>query len=274
MAAGILILINAAALGVVARWDPGFMPKLPGSSSTDPMFLYTLSAVGLILGVIVLIGAMMQRLRPANKKAWGVITIIFSIPSVIMGGGFIIGFILGIIGGAKALSKPKLQSTKTKISFLKMSDDAKIMRIEGAGPKIMAPMFITFIITALLSYIYRPTFDYPSPSIVVVVIGALFLAVGGPFWLAAVGLFLRAWNKEKLETHGPFAVMLNPIYSSFIIFVIPGMSLVLNWWPILLTSVVMYAAQRIFIHKEDQALREKFGSEYEDYRRKVLIKFL
>ena len=31
--------------------------------------------------------------------------IVFSIPSVIMGGGFIIGFILGIIGGAKAISK-------------------------------------------------------------------------------------------------------------------------------------------------------------------------
>jgi protein-S-isoprenylcysteine O-methyltransferase Ste14 len=267
-------LINAAALGVVARWDPGFMPTLPGSSGTDPMVLYTLSAVGLVLGAILLIGGMMQRLRPANKKAWGLITIIFSIPSVIMGGGFIIGFILGTIGGAKALSKPKLQSTKKRIPFLKMSDDAKIMRIEGAGPKIMAPLFITFIITALLSYIYRPTFDYPILNIVVLAIGALFLAAGVPFWIASVGLFLGAWNKEKLETHGPFAVMLNPIYSSFIVFVIPGISLVLNWWPILLTSVVTYAAQRIFIHEEDNALREKFGSQYEEYRRKVLIKFL
>ena len=51
LAAGILILINAAALGVVARWDPGFMPKLPGSSGTDPMLLHTLSAVGLFLGL-------------------------------------------------------------------------------------------------------------------------------------------------------------------------------------------------------------------------------
>jgi hypothetical protein len=33
---------------------------------------------------------------------------VFSIPSVITGGGFIIGFILGIIGGKLALSgKPK-----------------------------------------------------------------------------------------------------------------------------------------------------------------------
>jgi hypothetical protein len=35
----------------------------------------------------------------------GIMIIIFSIPSVIMGGGFIVGFILGIIGGKLALSR-------------------------------------------------------------------------------------------------------------------------------------------------------------------------
>jgi len=57
-----------------------------------------------------LFGAIMLRVKPGNKKAWGVVVIVFSIPSVITGGGFIIGFILGIIGGAKATSwKPKNQ---------------------------------------------------------------------------------------------------------------------------------------------------------------------
>ncbi len=43
---------------------------------------------------------------------------------------------------------------------------------------------------------------------------------------------------------------------------------------ILLTSVIMYAAQRMFIRDEDDALQEKFGGQYEEYRKKVLIKFL
>ena len=81
------------------------MPTLPGSSGTDPMVLYTLSLVGLVLGVIVLIGGVMQHLRPANKRAWAMMTIVFSVPSVIMGGGFIIGFILGILGGISAFRK-------------------------------------------------------------------------------------------------------------------------------------------------------------------------
>jgi hypothetical protein len=43
--------------------------------------------------------------------------IVFSIPSVITGGGFLIGFILGIIGGALALSsKPEMQATKPETS--------------------------------------------------------------------------------------------------------------------------------------------------------------
>jgi hypothetical protein len=102
---GILILINAVLLGVVAKWFIGIMPTLPGSSGNDPMLLIGLATVGLIVGVIVLLGALMLQKRPANKKTWGVMIVVFSIPSVIMGGGFIIGFILGIMGGVIAISK-------------------------------------------------------------------------------------------------------------------------------------------------------------------------
>jgi hypothetical protein len=110
--AGILILINAVALGIVAKWFIGIMPVLPGSTGNDPTLLLELASVGLICGVLVLLGTLMLNRKPANKKVWGIMIIVFSAPSVIMGGGFIIGFILGIIGGAKALSlKPKMQTT-------------------------------------------------------------------------------------------------------------------------------------------------------------------
>jgi len=63
--------------------------------------------------VLVLVGAIMLHSSPINKKAWGITVTVFSIPSVVMGGGFIIGFILGIIGGAMAFSrKPRMQATK------------------------------------------------------------------------------------------------------------------------------------------------------------------
>jgi protein-S-isoprenylcysteine O-methyltransferase Ste14 len=161
------------------------------------------------------------------------------------------------------------------MSMKQQADSAKRMRIEGAGPKIMAPLFVAFAITAWISYAYRPTFDYPLvPAEWTLALGALFLLVGVPFWLLSTGMFLIAYFRGRLETRGPFAVMPNPIYGSWIVFVIPGISLVLNWWPILLTSVVMYVAQRMFIREEDDALRAKFGRQYEEYRNKVSIKFL
>lgn len=156
-----------------------------------------------------------------------------------------------------------------------VSKTVKKMGIEGAGPKIMAPLFVTFAITAWISYTYQPTFDFPLvPAGWTLALGALFLVVGVPFWLLSVALFLPAYFKGRLETRGPYAVMPNPIYGSWIVFVIPGIALVLNWWPILLTSVVMFAAHRMFIHAEDDYLRQKFGKQYEEYRKKVLIKFL
>jgi hypothetical protein len=101
--AGILIIINSTLLGIVTMWFPWIMPTLPGSSSNDTTLLYNLTIIGLVLGVIVLIGATMLHFKPAKKKLWGIIIVIFSIPSIITGGGLIIGFILGIIGGVKAI---------------------------------------------------------------------------------------------------------------------------------------------------------------------------
>ena len=103
--AGSLIICNTTLLGVATTWFPEVIPTLPGSSGNDATLLYQLTAIGLVLGVLVLIGAIMLRIKPAKKKVWGIIIVIFSIPSVITGGGLIIGFILGIIGGVLALSR-------------------------------------------------------------------------------------------------------------------------------------------------------------------------
>lgn len=102
---GILIIINAVLLGIVGKWFIGIMPILPGSSGNDPTLFLELASVGLILGILILLCAQLLHSKPAKKNAWGIMLIGFSIPSVIMGGGFIIGFILGIISGAITLSR-------------------------------------------------------------------------------------------------------------------------------------------------------------------------
>ena len=108
--AGILILSNTALLGAATTWFLWIIPILPGSSANDTTILYQLTALGLIFGVLVLLGAIMLHKKPANKKVWGIIIVLFSIPSVITGGGFLIGWILGILGGVSALRQSKIQA--------------------------------------------------------------------------------------------------------------------------------------------------------------------
>jgi hypothetical protein len=101
--AGILIIINAVSVAAAATWFPWIIPTLPGSSGNDTMILYSVAAVGMVCGFLVLCGAIMLRSNPTHWKAWGTIVLVASIPSVITGGGFIIGFILGIVGGFSVL---------------------------------------------------------------------------------------------------------------------------------------------------------------------------
>lgn len=112
--AAVLILINAGLLAVVAKWFIWIMPTLPGSSGNDPMLLLGLSAVGLVMGSTLLFGAIMLRLNPVHKRAWGAAVLVFSLPTAIMGGGLIIGFIFAIAGGALALSRKTAEKTKYK----------------------------------------------------------------------------------------------------------------------------------------------------------------
>ena len=100
--AGLLIIGNTALLAAAVRWFPEVIPVLPGSDNNASIPFTELVVIGLTLGCLVLIGASLLRINPANRKIWGSMIAVFSAPSVLTGGGFVIGFILGIIGGVKA----------------------------------------------------------------------------------------------------------------------------------------------------------------------------
>lgn len=72
-------------------------------------FMVGIMSVGIISGILVLIGAlMMYYKRSEQAKTWGIIVLIFSIIALFGGGGgFLIGTILGIIGGVLAISRAR-----------------------------------------------------------------------------------------------------------------------------------------------------------------------
>ncbi|MGC8675919.1 MAG: DUF6114 domain-containing protein [Candidatus Micrarchaeia archaeon] len=67
--------------------------------------LLSLSIVGAIAGLVLLLVAYMLHKKPQSAKTWAIIGIIFSLVSFAGNGGFIIGMILGIVAGVLALTK-------------------------------------------------------------------------------------------------------------------------------------------------------------------------
>lgn len=99
--AGILILINAVAFVGLAGLIEALGEVLP--FIVEDIFVI-LAAIGTILGIIVIIGAILIYI-PGKETIGGTIVIIVSIISIVIGGGFILGLIIGIIGGILGLRK-------------------------------------------------------------------------------------------------------------------------------------------------------------------------
>ncbi len=63
-------------------------------------YLLGFSILGLICGVIVIVASFILNLRPMDHTTWGIVILIFSALSFVSMGGWIIGAVLGIAGGA------------------------------------------------------------------------------------------------------------------------------------------------------------------------------
>ncbi len=74
-----------------------------------------LGIVTIILGIVVLLGAYLLR-KPGRERQGGITVIAFSVLSIFTGGGYLVGVLLGVIGGALALThyQPKEPPNQTK----------------------------------------------------------------------------------------------------------------------------------------------------------------
>ena len=117
---GILIILGGILFMAVSAF---ILPHLDYTNLTTPPRLTSASMpglvsgivgvmglFGLVSGVIVLLSAVMLLTNPGQRRTWGVLTLVFSVLSFIGLGGFIVGAILGIVGGILTLRwKPPTQ---------------------------------------------------------------------------------------------------------------------------------------------------------------------
>jgi hypothetical protein len=109
LVAGVLILVGGL-FGVVGWmawgwvWGGGWGMMGPMMGRWMPMWLSTFSVLGLVSGIVIVASALMLQNRPSEAKTWGTLILVFSVVSLFGMGGFLIGAILGIIGGILALT--------------------------------------------------------------------------------------------------------------------------------------------------------------------------
>lgn len=143
------------------------------------------------------------------------------------------------------------------------------MNVFGIGPRIAISGVISFVAAWQIGMRWGG-FDYWFvPHVVRIAFGIVLLAVGLYLWLDAVGLIVTRFKSGNLITEGAYRFVRNPMYSGFIVFIVPGISLLLNNLVIILSSIVMMFVFKVNIYEEEQYLRQTFGVAYEKYVSKV-----
>lgn len=126
----------------------------------------------------------------------------------------------------------------------------------------------------LLAWVWIP--HSPEPSLARIA-GSMILApvAAGLGWLCVrhLGKQLRIlaglYADHELIRTGPYGIVRHPVYLSMFLLTL-ATGLLLTWWPLLLLAIALFiAGTEIRIHAEEGLLRERFGKQFEDYRRNV-----
>jgi protein-S-isoprenylcysteine O-methyltransferase Ste14 len=133
---------------------------------------------------------------------------------------------------------------------------------------------------ALVGSVHRGHW-WPFPASVAGEMGLAAIAVG--LALASDWLCLRAiqtlgkqWTFEarvikghELITQGPYSLVRNPIYLGMFGLMVSTGLVFTTWWAMLIAVAVFLAGNQVRIRAEEQLLRETFGSQFDDYARRV-----
>lgn len=140
------------------------------------------------------------------------------------------------------------------------------LKLLGVGPKIARIALPWLVLTIILTLNYRPLFNIgPDESRLLKYAGAILAFAGFMLYLITVKVLFNGVRDTSLVTSGGFYFCSNPLYSSILLFMIPGLAFLMNSWLILTSSVVGYILFKIYIKAEKQEMESFFGQSYLDY---------
>jgi protein-S-isoprenylcysteine O-methyltransferase Ste14 len=138
----------------------------------------------------------------------------------------------------------------------------------GIGPKIGVVAIPYFLVTLFLSIYYKDIFRICAGfDLPLYITGIILLAIGLIFYAITARLLLKGIKNTTLMTTGTYYLCQNPLYSTMILMIVPGISLLLHTWLILTTSLVAYIAFKINIKSEYREMEAFFGEAYLAYKK-------
>jgi protein-S-isoprenylcysteine O-methyltransferase Ste14 len=137
----------------------------------------------------------------------------------------------------------------------------------GIGPKIARIMLPWLAVTIILTLIFKNVFIYSEAGgRNLFYAGLAILFTGLAFYFSTIPLLLKGLKETKLVTNGAYYLCCNPLYASILLLIIPGISLMMNSWLVITTSVAGYIIFRTVIKTEYREMEKFFGQEYRKYR--------
>ncbi len=140
----------------------------------------------------------------------------------------------------------------------------------GTGPIFTALSISYGAVILVISHSFYPFFQIKFiPYWLFVILGVFLIAIGIPLFIVSVIIVSRAYKADELVTNGIYRCCRHPLYASWVVFIVPGIALLVNSWLWLTIPVFMYLILCQFVKKEEVYLESVFGSEYLRYKQKV-----
>ncbi|MCG8572205.1 MAG: isoprenylcysteine carboxylmethyltransferase family protein [Spirochaetes bacterium] len=146
------------------------------------------------------------------------------------------------------------------------------MTMRGIGKKLEYIGIPYGVLCVFLTFFFQPVFFITKQfNIYLFSVGLVLLIIGLIGHVIAAVAMVKGFKEKKLLTSGIFALSRHPMYTTLILFIIPGTGLLINSWLFLTGVVLLLILFFLFIKEEEQYLREKFAEEFVEYKKKTGI---
>ncbi|MGP1587070.1 MAG: methyltransferase family protein [Treponemataceae bacterium] len=153
----------------------------------------------------------------------------------------------------------------------KNNDKKKHLPVIGVGPIYVIPIVALTILGIVLTLLHIIPSLGAKAALLFYIAGAIIIAIGILLWCFAV-FASRIDSKIKsntLETEGVYAHVRNPIYSAFLFICTGSLLLCCNVY-LLVLPLLFWLYLTVFLKlTEEKWLLKLYGSEFEEYCKKV-----